>query len=234
MLKSGSIIALALLAQLSSAEMIIFENTNPSLNMLSLYHPNQGEPIFGQSLNITQDAFSQPAIGETPSGSVFFMQTRGFIGDFIWMGTGSLTNTARSLDSTLIPDPFAGFDVPYFGPEQFTDSDPIDASANFVEGWRALHGVNDITDAYGLFVVEEFFNVGIEFQIDNQTHYGFAEFQRTIDLNDNQLKIEFIPTRWGYQDTPGAHASIVPAPSTLLSLSICGFGACSSFSRRRR
>ncbi len=236
MLKTGSIIALAILSQLSQAEMVIFENTNPSLNMLSLYDPNQGTPIFGQSLDITQDAFSQPATGETPSGSIFMMQTRGFIGDFIWLGTGSLTQTARSQDSTLIPDPFGGFDVPYFGPEQFMESQQIGQSSNFVEGWRTLHGVNDLTDEYGLFVVEETFNVGIEFEINNQTHYGFAEFQRTIDLNDNQLKIEFIPTRWGYQDTPGASASIVPAPGTLLTLGLCGFGCgtLGGFNRRRR
>jgi len=196
------------------AELIVYENTNPDFGRMAMFDPNGGDTIFGQALDITRGAFNQPAIGQTPAGSLLFMHTRGYIGDFTWMGMGTLTTTARSSQGVPIPDPWADQPTNYFGPQDFSVGDSIDESANFVDGWRAIHGVNDLTGASGIFTVAEVFSVGVRFELQNETHYGFARFARDYEVRDGELRIDLVPLVWGYETTPGLAASVTPAPAT--------------------
>lgn len=224
-----SLFALALLSTGLHADMVVYENDG-SLGALKLFDPNFGHLIEGQSLDITRGVDAQPIIGETPRGSVFFMHILDLSGDFIWMGTGSLTNTARSIEGVPIDDPLMGGQVDYFGPQHFGVGDTVDASANFVEGWRTIHGVNDLTGTPGVFVVGELFGVGIEFQLDGGTHYGFAQFERRFEVRGGFVDVDIVPLRWGFNDTAGEAATVVPTPAGLLVLG--GMGA--AINRRRR
>lgn len=220
----------------AQADMVTFEN-NGTLGPLSYYDPNFGSTILGQAMDITRDANAQPALGETPSGSIFFMRTKDFSGEFIWLGTGSVTRTARSTDPVLIYDPAVGQEVDFFGPQAFGTGDAVDSSSNFVDGWRAIHGFNDFTDKAGIFTVGASFTVGVEFQLDDQTHYGFVTFDRLYDFrsdetpNNTGVEVWLIPQFWGYNTTAGEAAYVVPAPagSALLTAGL-GLG----FTRRRR
>lgn len=224
------IIAFLGLCGSAHAELIVHENRG-ELGPMMLYDPNFGDLINGQSLNITSDALSQPAIGETPEGSVFFMHILDRAGDFIWMGTGRLTNTVRSTQGTPIIDPDTQQDVDYYGPRDFEPGAVVDETANFVEGWRAIHGFNRFTGTPGVFTVSEQFTVGIEFQLADGTHYGFAEFARVFEVRNDFVNVEITPVRWGYESIAGVGAGVVPAPTTIGLLLFGGLAA--STTRRR-
>ena len=141
MLTTRTIATLATLSvsSLSLADMIVYQNTG-ELGALVYYDPNFGNVIYGQSLDITLGTNQQPKAGETPAGSIFFMHLIDLNGEFIWMGTGSVTNTARSTDFILIPTQLGPEGVPFYGPQVYHTGDSIDETANFVDGWRPIHG----------------------------------------------------------------------------------------------
>lgn len=223
-------IAVSGLCTLVQGELVVHEN-HGELGPLLLYDPNFGQVIDGQSLDITRDATAQPSIGETPGGSIFFMHILDRSGDFIWMGTGRLTNTVRSQQGTPIIDPDTQQPVDYFGPRDFQQGDVIDESANFVKGWRAIHGFNRYTGTPGVFTINESFTVGIEFDQDGATHYGFASFERAYEIRNGFVRVEITPTRWGYETIAGVGASVVPAPA---SCGVLMLGAFAGSIRRRR
>ena len=208
-------LTLALLCPLALGEVIHFQNTNPDLDTLKLFDANPNNPRLGQALNITRSAFDQPDIGDLPGGSIFFMQFNGAGGDFVWMGMGRLTMIARSTKETLIPDPFAGQLIAYFGPQGFQGGDSIGTQSNFVDGFRAMHGVNALTDEQGIFTVEESFVVGLRFELDDGFHYGYAELERTVEFHNGELDIQWHPIQWGYETIAGVEINVVPAPGVL-------------------
>lgn len=219
-------LALSLLCPLALGEVIHFQNTNPDFDTLKLFDNNPNAPRLGQSLDVTRSAFDQPAIGDLPGGSIFFMQSSGPGGDFVWMGMGRLTMTARSTKETLIPDPFAGQLISYFGPQGFEGGDAISTQSNFVDGFRTMHGVNNLTDKLGIFTVEELFIVGIQFELDDGFHYGYAQLERTIELHDGELDIQWHPIQWGYETVAGVGINVVPAPG-VLAVGLFGMLGCS-------
>ena len=231
MLTSRSIAVLLPLAaaSLATGDMIVYQNTG-ELGALAYYDPNFGNVIYGQSLDITQGTNQQPKAGETPAGSIFFMHLIDLNGEFIWMGTGSVTNTAESTEFILIPTPLGPEGVEYYGPEVFGAGDSIGAGTNFVDGWRPIHGYNDLTGLPGTFTVEENFTIAIEFEQDDGLHYGFAEFNRSYSVLNGEVQVDLVPVRWGYNDIAGQAAIVVPAPAGVMLLS--GLGALAT--RRRR
>ena len=226
----AAMITLSLVSSLALGEVVRFENTNQALDSLVLFDANSTNPILGQALNVTRSAFDQPEIGDLPGGSVFFLQFNGPGGDFIWMGMGRLSMIAQSTKETLIPDPFAGWLVPYFGPQNFQDGDKIGSQSNFTDGFRAMHGVNNLTDEFGIFTVDETFSVGIVFEQSDGLHYGFAEFERTVELRGNQLDMQWHPIQWGYETVAGVGINAIPSPS-VLAIGCLGLLSCS---KRRR
>lgn len=223
---------LTLLNPIAAAELIVFDNTNPNFSTMGQFVPNGATPILGDVLDITKSAFNQPTRGQyQTAGSLFFMHTTGLIGDFIWLGTGTVTNTARSANPTYITDPFAGLELPYFGPVDYSDGTPIDASSNFIDGWRPIHGVNELTDPQGIFTVDKVFTVGVEFQLTDGIHYGFARFERELRLENNELKIDLHPLQWGYETVAGVGVSVIPAPGAL-SITMLGLFGCTIRNRR--
>lgn len=219
-----------MLLGVARAELVVYENQG-QLGPMMQFDPNFGEVINGQSLNITRDAHSQPAIGETPGGSVFFMHILDRSGDFIWMGTGRLTNTVRSNEGTPIFDPDTQQPVDFFGPRDFGIGEIVDDSANFVDGWRTIHGLNRLTGIPGVFTVDAMFTVGIEFELYDGMHYGFARFERSYEVRDDSVQVRISPVRWGYETIAGVGARVVPTPSGLGLLMLGGFAG--SFRRRR-
>lgn len=212
-----------------NADMVVFENEGV-LGTLALYDPNFGSQITGQSLDITRGVNDQPEIGDRPSGSVYFMHILTPSGDFVWLGTGMVTNTARASEGMPILDPWAGFPVDYFGPQDFAFGDSVGAGANFVDGWRAIHGFNDLTGTPGVFLTEMFFSVGIEFQMNGETHFGFAQFDRGFQVHNGFVLVDLTPVRWGYNDIAGEAATVIPAPAGVLAFGVLG----GIVTRRRR
>jgi len=210
-LRCAAIVALSI-CPIASGELIVYQNTNPGLDTLKMFNTDPSSPSLGQALDLTHSAFDQPVLGDLPGGSVFFLETSGLGGDFIWMGMGRLTMTAQSTKETLIPDPFAGQLVPYYGPTQLEPGDQINDSTNFVDGFRAIHGVNKLTDEQGIFTVDESFTIGVRFELDDGDHFGFAQFKRTIGLTDDGLEIKWHPIEWGYESIAGVGINIVPTP----------------------
>jgi hypothetical protein len=213
------------------AETVTFENDNPSLLTLMMFDANPDNPLLGQSLNITRSAFDQPELGELPIGSVLFMETSGFAGDFIFMGVGRLTLSSRANEGTFVPDPFGGFNVPYFGPTDFGIGDEVSSSSNIVDGWRMMHARNHLTDEQGIYSVDRSFTVGISFELDDGVHYGFAQFERSSELRNNELEINWHPIRWGYETVAGVGVNVTPTPSVFSVLCI---GSITATKRRRR
>ena len=223
---------LALFTPISAAELVVFNNTNQSFSTMSQFVPNGANPTIGDVLDLTQDAFNQPTRGAyQTSGSLLFMHTTGLIGDFIWLGTGTVTNTAQTANPTYITDPFAGLELPYFGPVDFSDGTQINATSNFVDGWRPIHGVNELTDPKGVFTVDEVFTVGVQFQLNDGFHYGFAQFSHELRLDNGELKIDLHPLQWGYETIAGVGVSVIPAPSAF-SIAMLGLLGCSFRNRR--
>jgi len=225
--------AIALLAPVALGEMVVFENTNPALNALAIFDPNGGDGIFGQALDVTSDAFNQPSIGALPGGSLVIMHVSGFFGESTWLGTGMLTQIVRADEPTMIPDPFAGQLVPYYGPENFSDGELISAGNEFVDGWRPLHVLNDLTPEKGSFTIGESFTVGVRFERTDGEHYGFARFERSYEFIDNRLSVSWHPIEWGYETIAGVGASVVPAPGAVPLVMVSALG-CSFMIRRRR
>lgn len=227
----ASVIVVSGLCGAVSGELVVHEN-NGQIGPMRHFDPNFGQTMInGQSLNITRDAFSQPALGETPEGSVFFMHILDLSGHFIWMGTGRLTNTVRTLEGTPIIDPGTQQPVDYFGPRDFAAGAVVDENANFVDGWRTIHGFNRYTGTPGVFTVNEQFTVGIEFTIDDGTHYGFALFERAYEVRNGMVRVDITPVRWGYETVAGVGAGVVPSPATG-ALLLMG-GVAGSLRRRR-
>lgn len=204
-----------LLSRIALGEVIRFQNTNPALDALKLFDASPFEPLLGQSLDITRNAFDQPAVGDLPGGSFFLMQFNGPGGDFVWMGTGRLTMIAQAMVATLIPDPFAGELIPYFGPQNFQESDLISSQSNFTKGFRAMHGVNELTSETGIFTLQEEFTIGLQFELDDGFHYGYAQLERTVEFHNGDLDIQWHPTQWGYETAAGVGITVIPAPSVL-------------------
>lgn len=215
-----ALLTVACSGSLARAELVAYENTNPAFGDIKFFDPNFGDAIYGQALDITHNAYEQPGVGEMPSGSVVFMHLIGYTGEFVWMGTGRTTNTVRSTKGTPIPDPWANQDVDYYGPQGFTDTDTVDQSANFVDGWRAIHAFNDLTGLPGIFTVGERFTVGIEFQLDDGTHYGYASFTRRFEIRNDRVEVYINATRWGYETVAGVGARVVPAPAVPAALAL--------------
>lgn len=215
---------LLIFSPVTIGEVVVFENTNPALETLKMYDANSSNPTLGQSLDITRSAFDQPEIGDLPGGSVFFMETSGFGGDFIWLGMGRLTMTARSTKETLIPDPFVGQLVPYFGPTDFALGEQINESTNFVDGFRAMHGVNQLTGDLGIFTVGEQFTVALQFELADGMHFGYARFERSIEHHNQGLDIQWHPIDWGYETVANRGINVVPAPSMLPMGLLIGIG----------
>lgn len=213
----------------ANADMVYFEN-NGAIEYMGFFDPNLGNTIIGHSLDITAGVYEQPAFGATPVASIFFMNLSDFDGQFIWMGTGAVTRTVQSGSATLIPTTELPDGATYFGPEQFSEGSVVDSDANFVEGWRLIHGINNLTGAPGVFSVEELFTVGIEFERSGQLHYGFAEFEVSYEALGADVDVTILPVRWGYNDTAGESAFVVPAPASSLALIGLGIGV----TRRRR
>lgn len=217
------------LASATHAGMVVFENNN-TIGGLRAFNPNFGDTILGQALDITSAADDQPGVGVTPSGSLFLMQINDFTGQYLWLGTGTVTRTAESSIATLIPTPELPFGEAYYGPELFAEGDSIGAGASFEEGWRIIHGMNNLTGAPGVFSTDDFIVVGVEFEREGSVFYGFAEFKRTIEVLNGQVDVSLAPVRWGYNDMAGAPAIVIPAPAS--SMALIGLGV--AFSRRRR
>jgi len=219
------LLALSTIAVLSSsvhADMVHYENTNEDLQTLKMYS-DLGR--MGQTLNITSSPFDQPEPGQLPEGSILIMETHHSGGDFIWMGMGRVTMAAKSTNATIVPDPWAGALIPYYGPQDYANGDRIDGSANFNDGWRMLHGANELTDDRGVFSVEEIFTVAVAFELSDGMHYGYAQLERTLEMHGSQREIEWHPLRWGYETQAGVAVSIVPAPGALacMLLGVSGF-----------
>ena len=224
-----SLSVLAAAGSTSFAGMVHFQYTGlPSA--MSYFNPNFGATIFGNSLDITRGQFDQPALSETPVASVFFMNIVGLNGDFVFLGTGSTTRTAESTQATEIPVPGSPGGVNYFGPQQFFENDTIGLSDNFVDGWRTIHGLNNLTGFPGAFAIDERFAVGVEFELDGQLHYGYAEFKTEYVVFAQQRELSIFPTRWGYNTTAGESARMIPSPG---GLALLGFGSV-LLTRRRR
>lgn len=223
--KLGSAFLICIAATQTLADLVVFENNNPALDTLKMYNSNLNASVLGQAIDVHHDAFNQPEIGDLPGGSLFFLEVNGFFGDFIHMGMGRLTMTAKSTDETLIPDPFAGQLVPYFGPQDFSDGEQINSQSNFVDGFRTIHGLTELTDDTGIFTVDEIFTVGITFEEDDGTHFGFAQFERRIRFINDKLDVQLHPITWGYETTAGVGVSIIPAPAglSLAMFSLLGF-----------
>lgn len=220
---------ISILACAVHADMVYFENNN-AIGGLRAFNPNFGDTILGQSLDITSAADDQPGVGVTPSGSLFLMQINDFTGQYLWLGTGTVTRTAESSIATLIPTPELPFGEAYYGPELFAAGDSIGAGASFEDGWRIIHGMNNLTGAPGVFSTDDFIVVGVEFEREGALHYGFAEFKRTIEVLNGQVDVSLAPVRWGYNDIAGESAIVIPAPAG--SLALIGLGAL--VTRRRR
>lgn len=213
----------------AQADMVYYEN-NGAIEYMGFFDPNFGNTIIGHSLDITAGVYEQPTLGDTPVASIFFMDLRDFDGRFIWMGTGSVTRTAQSSNATLIPTQELPDGASYFGPEEYASGSQIDTGANFVDGWRLIHGINNFTGSPGVFTVEELFTVGIEFEQNGELHYGFAEFEISYEVLSFDVDVTILPVRWGYNDTAGEAAFVVPAPASSLALIGLGFG----LTRRKR
>ena len=220
---------ISILAGAVHADMVYFENNN-AIEDMRFYDPNFGNTIIGHSLDITRGAYEQPELGETPVGSIFFMHLNDLGGEFIWLGTGSVTRTVESTESVLIPTPEVPYGATFFGPQDFGDRDAIGADANFIDGWRLIHGINTLTGSPGVFTVDEFFTIGVEFERDGALHYGFAEFEVGYQIMGTSVNLTILPVRWGYNDIAGEAAVVIPAPAG--SLALIGLGTL--VTRRRR
>mgnify|MGYP003663365283 CR=1 FL=1 len=219
--------SIAVLCSSAHADMVRYENTNENLQTLKMYS-DLGR--MGQTLNITASPFDQPIPGDLPEGSILIMETHHSGGDFIWMGMGRVTTAAKSTNATLVPDPWAGEYISYYGPQGYANGDLVDESANFNDGWRMLHGANELTDDQGVFSVAEVFTVAMAFELSDGMHYGYAQIERTIEMHGGEREIEWHPLRWGYETQAGVAVSIVPAPGALA----CMLMGVSGFATRRR
>tara|TARA_A100000171_G_C2138887_1_gene152861 strand:+ start:1165 stop:1860 length:696 start_codon:yes stop_codon:yes gene_type:complete len=231
-MKTHAILAAGTISIIASglyADMVVFQNNN-TVGALRAFNPNFGDTILGQALDITNPADNQPGIGVTPGGSLFLMQINDFTGQYLWLGTGTVTRTAESSIATLIPTPELPFGEAYYGPALYNDFDSIGDEANFADGWRIIHGMNNLTGAPGVFSTDDIFTVGVEFEREGALHYGFAEFKRTIEVFGGQVDVSIAPVRWGYNDIAGEAAVVIPAPAGSIALIGLGVG----FSRRRR
>ncbi len=219
---------IAVLCPIAHAEMVRYENTNEDFQTLKMY---SDLGTIGQSLDVTASPFEQPVPGLVPAGSILFMETHNSGGDFVWMGLGNITMAAKSTNATIVPDPWAGELVPYYGPQEFGYGDHVDESANFNDGWRMLHGANELTDEQGVFSVDEVFTIALTFELDDGTHYGYAQLERSLKLHNGEREIEWRPLRWGYETQAGVGITIVPAPGALACMLM---GASCMTTRRRR
>jgi hypothetical protein len=207
-----TLLVLGVAGSVSGAGMVHFENTG-TLGAMTYFDPNFGSTILGDALDITRSQFDQPALGDTPTGSVFFMNLIDFNGDFIWLGTGSTTRTSRSSDATVIRTPSGPEGLEFYGPQMYLPNGMIDTGANFVDGWRTIHGWNNLTGLPGVFTIDERFAVGVEFELDGQIHYGYAEFKTDFVVFAQQIELSIYPTRWGYNNVAGESARLIPSPA---------------------
>lgn len=220
---------LALSAGSALAGMVYFENRD-AIEDMPFFDPNFGNTILGQSLDITRGAYDQAALGETPAGSLFFMHINDISGEYIWLGTGSVTRTAESDESVLIPTPGVPGGAAFYGPADYAPGAAVGPGDRFVDGWRAIHGLTELTGAGGVLVVDEVFRVGVEFERGGGLHYGFAEFEVSSRVMGTELELSVLPVRWGYNDRPGEAAVVIPsAPGVALLM-----GGGLVLSRRRR
>jgi hypothetical protein len=73
-MKVVSTLALAGVACVCSADVVVFENTNPAFGDMAytVFYQVIKEVQIGQQLDITADAFSQPAVGVAIDNGVWF------------------------------------------------------------------------------------------------------------------------------------------------------------------
>lgn len=217
------------LASTSSAQVVIFENTNPSLSFL--LPANEGSETFGHSLNITLDAFSQQAVGSAPStNSIYFSFLGGatsFTGDTLTLRTGSSASLSRS----SVPTEYVGgedgfppvvFDV--FGPRHYENGDAVEPGADWAVNLPAWY-----RHPYGTrTTLTDEFIMGVRVTIAGEFHYGFVEMERSGTTFGGLLPA-YRPVRWGYEATPNTPI-VIPAPAPLALLAGVGLFA----TRRRR
>lgn len=214
------------------AELVTFENTNPSLETLRYYQAADGIGVLGQSLNVTRGAFDQPELGALPVGSImiaWFGERSPRDGDWIYMGSGLNTTLARADELVEVIDPFTLNPVGYIGAGDFDDGQAIGKHTNWTDGWVGMHARVDTAPDEGVYFTDESFTIGIRFTMSDGVHYGFAEMTRTAFEAGNPLSIKYRPVRWGYETTPGV---AVPGVGSSMVLGMCFAGMCGV--RRRR
>lgn len=220
-------VLLTAMAATANADVVIFENTNPSLDWLRMSGDYFGEFEYGQNLDITSDAFSQPAFGvPAPSGTIGFFYVPGGSsadGNFLSIVQTNGATLARSSTPSVYVD---GYDqLPYnvFGPELFQNGDQIGPAATWTGGLPVW-----MSNSEGIFTtVTEQFTVGVRLSTTDGFLYGFVEFEYVA--TSPLARPQYRPLRWGYESTPDT-PFVVPAPGSLALLVGSGLWC----SRRRR
>jgi hypothetical protein len=201
---------LALSAPSASAELIVYKNTASDLQTLEYYLAAPGIQVLGQTLDITKPARDQPEPGLLPAGSVLIMWTRGpfdILGEFIYAGPGWNTRLAIDDESGIAIDPPTGAPIEYSIFHDFDDRLRIGGhdttEFSWFDAWVCLHADVDTAGPEGVYFTDESFIIGVEFEIDDVTRYGFIEMERTEHIDGESHSIKWMPRRWGYESEPG-------------------------------
>ena len=215
----------------AGGELVVFENSNPTLTALEYYQIGDGISVVGQALDVTHDSFDQPAFGELPRGSFMIMWAAGqnaVEGDWVFMGPGFNTHIGRADELVDVIDPYSNHPVGYIAPEDFDEGGEIGESTHWADAWVTMHTSVSTAPSKGIHFVDESFVLGIRFELDGGLHYGFAEMARTGFVDGEPLSIGYRPVRWGFETTAGV---AVPGSGTIGALAI---GMCGMNRRRRK
>ncbi len=199
----------SIIAAPSSAELIIFKNTDSDLQTLEYYLAAPGIQILGQSLDITRAPDDQPKLGDLPSGSVLIMWTTSpfrELGEFIYAGPGLNTKLAIDDEQGVAIDPPTGAPIYYDIFHDFDKGSPIrpdpGTEYEWSGSWVCLHADVSTAGPEGVYFTDDSFLIGVRFSVDEQTHYGFIEMERTEHVDGQSHSIKWMPRRWGYETEP--------------------------------
>ncbi|MFK7759725.1 MAG: hypothetical protein AB8C13_07260 [Phycisphaerales bacterium] len=227
---SASVLA-AISAGHAAGELIVFENTNPAMDLVEYYEVGPGYSVLGRGIDVTRSAFDQPTNGELPTGSFMIARFESAFpveGDWTLLGTGLNTNIARADELIDVIDPYTNSPVGAIAPADFDDGRSVGADTNWTLGWVNMHvDIGTAPTAEGIYFTDESFMIGVRFTMDDGVHYGFAEMTRTQYIPGEPLSIGYRAIRWGYETIAGAP---VPAPG---SISLLSFGLLHAGRRKR-
>ncbi len=198
-MKVVSNLALAGVACVCSADVVVFENTNPAFEDMAytIYFPKAKFTSVGQQLDITADAFSQPAEGIEIDSGVWFFYQEGNTSSFDW----SEVHASAMAAIARVPSS----EIPQDVPEPFADGSSVGAANDWTSTTHAF--VRDTSGPLGDYYPNDtVFTAGILIEIDGQTHYGFVTLERTNGL----LRPTWKPLRWGYETEANVPA-VVPS-----------------------